>query len=246
VSENRSIEEILLESRSFTERMVSITLRELRKITQKDLLELKYWIRAELLPGESIETGSAHPDSKEAQKAMQERYLREFRIGSLPGYPAISVLEIGAGPYWGMLQHLYFADRRIAVDPLINAFEQLGLLEERGDIQFYSEPFEQWDPSEYAFDAILCANALDHGEMGFHLLPKISRLLKPGGSFYLYVHLRPKELLNLLHDHSLTLESLDKHLSYTPLIEVRREIRERDDIAGWDCPTLIGIWQKPL
>jgi SAM-dependent methyltransferase len=205
-------------------------------LSQKELLELKFWIRAELLEG---------PDGRGAQKWMQDRYMVAF--GCLEGLPVAtgSVLEIGTGPYWGMLPNIA-ASLRIAIDPLIDAFCQLGLLEERGDIRYYSEPFEQWDASEYLFDAVLCANALDHGEMGFHLLPKIARILKPGGCFYLYVHLRPPELLNLLHDHALTVEALDRHLSYTPLVEVRREIRERDEIAGWNCPTLIGIWQKPL
>lgn len=213
---------------------------------QKDLLELKYWIRAELMPRESIEYGSAHPDSKEHQKQMQKEYLTAF---DLVLDPSNSVLEIGCGPYWGMLTdaECRAASLCVAVDPLIEAFNQLGLLEneERGDIRYYSVPFEQWD-TDLTFDAILCANALDHGEMGFHLLPKIARLLKPGGRFYLHVHLRPQELLNLVHDHSLTVESLDKHLSYTPLVEVRRTITPQDPIAGFDCPTLIGIWEKPL
>jgi SAM-dependent methyltransferase len=214
-------------------------------LTQKELLELKFWTRAELLDG------SGHPDGRDAQKRMQLRYLEALGLiarGSLDPIfrvPDWHVLEIGAGPYWGMLAHIQ-AELRIAVDPLIDAFEKLAILDPRGDIRYYAEAFEQWDPAEHAFDAILCANALDHGEMGFHLLPKIARLLKPGGRFHLHVHLRPPELLNLLHDHSLTAESLDKHLSYTPLVEVRREWWDRDYIAGWDCPTLIGIWQKPL
>lgn len=197
----------------------------------KDLLELKYWIRADLL--EDI-------DGREAQKRRQSEFMCAF------GWPYApeTVLEIGTGPYWGMLP-LFTSELRIAVDPLIEVFDQAGILEERGDIRYFAEPFEQWEPGAYTFDAILCANALDHGDMGFHLLPKISRLLKPGGRFYLHVHLRPPELLNLLHDHSLTTDQLDRHLSYTPLVEVRREIHARDDISGWDCPTLIGIWEKP-
>jgi SAM-dependent methyltransferase len=207
-------------------------------LSQKELLELKYWIRAELLDG---------PDGLAAQKAMQLQYVRSLGLSDSLESPDAAVLEIGAGPCWGMLPSFRWTGLCVAVDPLFEAFGHLGLLEneERGDIRYYSAPFEQWD-TDLTFDAILCANALDHGEMGFHLLPKIARLLKPGGRFYLYVHLRPPALLNLLHDHSLTLESLDKHLSYTHLVEVSREILGRDDIADWNCPTLIGIWQKPL
>jgi SAM-dependent methyltransferase len=213
-------------------------------LSQKDLLELKYWIRAEVLDPSDFHPDFDDPyrDGRRQQRAMQNEYLEAFEVVT---DETDTILEIGTGPYWGMLPHIE-ASLRVAVDPLIEAFDQLGILEERGDIQYYSQPFEQWDPGELTFDAILCANALDHGEMGFHLFPKIARLLNPGGGFYLYVHLRPPELLNLLHDHSLTKASLDKHLSYTDLKEVRREIRPRDDIAGWDCPTLIGIWQKPF
>jgi 2-polyprenyl-3-methyl-5-hydroxy-6-metoxy-1,4-benzoquinol methylase len=205
-------------------------------IKQKDLLELKHWIR-------SAENQFSGP------LALQPRYLEDFGLRPglrLPGlrfiYPGASVLEIGTGPHWGMLP-LIAADLRVGIDPLYEYYEALGILSPRGDIRYFAETFEAWDTGD-TFDAILSADAIDHGEMGFHLLPKLARLLKPGGRLYIRVHLRPAELLNLIHDHSLTVESLDKHLGYTPLVEIRREILPHD--VDWDCPTLIGIWQKPL
>jgi len=209
-------------------------------LSRKDLRELKYWTRAELLDG---------PDGLLAQKALQRAYLVAFGSHA-PERPWVapedqSILEIGTGPYWGMLPHLN-AGLRVAIDPLIEHYEELSLLEGRGDIRYFAEPFEQWDPGDYVFDTILCANALDHGEMGFHLLPKIARILKPGGVFYLHVHLRPLELLNLIHDHSLTTGQLDRHLSYTELREVHRELFSTDPVMQCEIPAMIGIWQKPL
>ncbi len=217
-------------------------------LTHKELLELKYWIEAPLL--DQYEEGVLE-DSRARQKAMQERYLEEWDLVTSAGGmrlqdidPSGAVLEIGTGPYWGMLPHID-ATLRVAIDPLIDAFYQTGILEERGDIRYFCQAFELWDPGDYLFDAVLCANALDHGEMGFNLLPKIARILKPGGRFYLHVQLRPADLLNLIHDHSLTVEQLDRHLSYTDLHEIWRTIYSADPVMGCDIPTLIGVWEKP-
>lgn len=194
-------------------------------LTQKDLLELKYWFTANM----------------QEERAMLRRYLDAFRIPELVN---VSVLEIGTGPHWGLLPYFPLALRRVGVDPLYPAFYAAGILEERDQIIQVGECFERWDTNE-TFDVIVTTNALDHGEMGFGLLPKIARLLAPGGRFYLHVHLRPIELLNLIHDHALSVEDLDKHLGYTDLIEERREFHEKD-IDGNFCRALIGVWRKPL
>lgn len=197
-------------------------------LTHKQLLELSYWL-----------TCDRHD---EAGKSL--RYMDQFGLPELFPHDMVnfSQLEIGTGPGWGMLNYLY-ASTRYAVDPLFPAYEACGILAERDGIMRVDEPFEAWD-TNLTFDAILTANALDHGEMGFHLLPKIWAMLKPGGRFYCHVHLRPPDLINLVHDHGLTEAQLDKHLSYTTLIEERRVILPHD-VDGWECPTLVGVWRKP-
>ncbi len=192
---------------------------------QKDLLELKFWITCNMAE----------------ERAKQPLYLEAFEFPGL-GYGS-SVLEIGTGPHWGVLPLLEEAGRKVGVDPLYVEYWKLGILDAWGDIIRIEEPFELWDTTE-TFDVIVSANSLDHGDMGFHLLPKISRLLNPGGKFYLHVHLRPAALLNLIHDHALTVEQLDRNLSFTNLIPERRTMLECD-VNGWECPTLVGIWQKP-
>lgn len=197
-------------------------------LTHKDLLELKFWLMCDM----------------EEERNKNKQYIDLFGITSTPWKfgKQVSVLEIGTGPNWGLLPYIS-ADRKVAVDPLINTYEALGILEERNGTHFYSEPFEKWDTND-KFNAVLCANALDHGEMGFHLMPKLSALLKSGGYLLLHVQLRPKELLNLIHDHSLTIEQLDRNLAFTDLVEVKREIID-PDFAPPFCPAVVGVWRKP-
>lgn len=198
-------------------------------LSQKDLLELKYWVA---------------PDCAR-EVDLRNRYVAAFGgqefLARMSG-PGKAVLEIGTGPWWGLLP-LLGAGKRIAVDPLIDAFDAAALLAEREDIQYYSERFEWWDSNDL-FDAVISTNALDHGEMGFYLLPKMAKLLKPGGRIYLHVQMRPPELLNLIHDHALTLDQLDKHLSYTALREVSREVFPKD-VNGEFWPAVVGVWEMP-
>lgn len=197
-------------------------------LTHKELLELKFWCTCDM----------------QAERAQLDRYYHDaFRLPLPILDPSAGiVLEIGTGPHWGLLPFIH-ADLKFACDLLFPAYEALGLLEERNGIRRVDEPFESWDTAE-TFDAIVTTNALDHGEMGFYLMPKIWRMLKPGGRFYLHVHLRPADLLNLIHDHSLTEAQLNKHLSFTNLIEERRELLDAD-LDGFPCQTLVGVWRKP-
>ncbi len=80
--------------------------------------------------------------------------------------------------------------------------------------------------------------------MGFHLLPKIAGLLKPGGLFYLVVHLRPLERLNEIHDHQMTETDLDAQLAALDLTELRRAIYPQELDGTFDCPCLVGVWEK--
>lgn len=192
------------------------------RLTQKDLLELKFWLTCDM----------------QAERDQIDRYIGLFTFID----PVESILEIGTGPHWGLLPWLN-VDLKFGCDPLYPVYEAAGILEERNGIRQIDEPFEHWD-TDQQFDLIVTTNALDHGEMGFYLLTKIWRMLKPGGRFYLHVHLRPQEMLNLIHDHALTLEQLDRHLGYTELLQERLEVLPQD-LDGFQSQTLIGVWRKP-
>ena len=216
--------------------------------THKELLELKFWIEEHAREGYT------------AEREKLLLYMQAFGLpASLPrlGEDGVHVLEIGTGPYWGLLQFMRFVDlypgricerrwcpeRLVAVDPLLDVFGLAGILEDRGGIFAVSQPFESFDTG-WQFDAIITTNALDHGEMGFYLLPKIWRLLKPGGKLFLHVQLRPQSELNLIHDHALTRAQLDKHLGYTTLVE--EWVREYPaDVDGKDHTAICGVWRKP-
>jgi hypothetical protein len=196
-------------------------------LNQKDSLELKWWKTAD----------------QEYQRNKMLVYLEEFGLGPNPKTP--DVLEIGTGPLLGLLPY-FNAPTRVGIDPLLDIYQQEGLLPaaEAAKYSLFSVPFETWTTS-YRYHTIVSADALDHGDMGFQLVPKIAGLLAPGGRFYLHVHLRPKELLNLIHDHQLTQAQLNTQLSQTDLIQEKRVILPHD-VDGQFCETLVGIWQKPL
>ncbi len=196
------------------------------KLTLKELLELKYWLTC---------------DRHNGELALRAKYLEVFGLdkADLTGK---EILEVGTGPFWGLLPMLDCA-KKVGVDCLYDAYHYLNLLDERDGILMVAEPFEHWETNDQ-FDVIVTTNALDHGEMGFYLVMKMWRMLRPGGRLYLHVHLRPADMLNLIHDHSLTQAQLDAQLANTDLIEERRELFP-NDVDGAFCETLVGVWRKP-
>jgi SAM-dependent methyltransferase len=197
-------------------------------MTQKDELELAYWQQANI-------------EEHRAKLALYLWAFGEFR------YPD-RVLEIGCGPLGGFLPLLSRATIRLGVDPLVNEYRRAGLLQDDDGIAYVAARFEEWATAKRIkvlelFDAIFSADSLDHGEMSFYLIPRIAELLAPGGRFYLHVHLRPGDLINLIHDHSLTIAQLDAALARTDLVELRRDIYP-SDVDGGFCEAVVGVWEK--
>ena len=169
------------------------------------------------------------------------RYLEVFGID--PQTNLGEVLEIGTGPFGGVLP-LICASRKVGIDPLCSEYRKLGTLKEAPGVEYVEAYFEEWQTGD-RFDTIIAIDALDHGEMGFQLLPRIFDLLRPGGRLYLHVHFRPKEYLNLIHDHPMTEEDLERHLSQTAFVEEKRQFYE-NDVGGDFCRALVGVWRRPL
>lgn len=193
-------------------------------LTQKDLLELKYWL--------------AHADMDDHRNKIR-LYCEAFGVSELD---MESALEVGPGPLLGILPHVK-ASVKVGVDPLFHAYEAVGLMPPDSGFQLFNVPFETWDTGR-RFDAVFCVDSLDHGEMGTEILQRIANLLKPGGRLYLHVHLRPEELLNLIHDHAITNADLNAGLQNAGLVEVKRESYP-NDIDGKFCEAIVGIWRKP-
>jgi hypothetical protein len=193
-------------------------------LTQKDLLELKYWL--------------AYADMEDHRNKIR-LYCEAFGVSDLD---VESVLEVGPGPLLGILPHIK-ADVKVGIDPLFHAYEAVSLMPPDSGFQLFSVPFETWDTGR-RFDAAFCVDALDHGEMGARMIPQISKFLKPSGRLYLHVHLRPIELLNLIHDHPVTHAGVNNAIRQAGLVEVKCEIYP-NDVDGKFCEALLGIWEKP-
>ena len=195
-------------------------------LSQKDLLELKFW-------------ATLSEKDRQTEARLLDWYADRFGLARRSFGKKQQVLEIGAGPWWGLLPRIQ-AHRHYAVDPLFPAYEAMGLLKDRNGIMRVDERFELWDTGE-TFDLIVTTNALDHGAMGFHLIPRIAALLRPGGRLLLHVHLRGAHQVNLLHDHRLTLQQFEQYVEMTYL-ECEWSFDEPDP-TGFQC--LIGEWVKP-
>jgi len=202
-------------------------------MTRKDEMELAYWKKI---------TGTNYATYHEARLGY---YLWQFGNCNMPK----SVLEIGTGPFGGVLPQVgaaapYIPMRLLGIDPLYSAYEKAGLLKRWPGIEYLEGYFEDFQTDE-RFDAIFAIDSLDHGEMGTHLLPKIIGLLNPGGRLYLHLHFRPKELLNAIHDHSMTREAYDAAIDASAPVNVLMEqmfLKDVDDT--WECPTLMTVLER--
>lgn len=185
----------------------------------KDKYELDYWKQA----------------SVNERIAEYRSYLEAWNY-----QPAESVIEIGCGPFGGCLA-LVDAKRKVGIDPLIDEYAALGLLP-KDDVSYYACGVEQFTADEQ-FNAVITANAIDHGDLDFGIIPKLASFLKPGGRLYIHVHLRPESALNEGHDHALKEADLDRYLG--DLVEIKRLVMPRDVTGTGDYPALVGVWQKP-
>lgn len=198
----------------------------------KDRLELVYWVTANM--------------AEHRAKLLQ--YIGAWAIGA--GWPTEfgNVLEIGTGPTGGFLP-LIKAERKVGYDPMHKIYCDLEMLIPVIGIEYRSDYFDNLirdtlgKPDVAEFDTIFCADALDHGDMSFSLLPHICALLKPRGRFYLHVHLRPPDHINLIHDHGLTIGQLEAGLFNVPVKEIYRKLYEKD-IDEKFCEAVIGVWEK--
>lgn len=196
--------------------------------TIKDRLELNYWLTA---------------DMKE-HRAKLLQYVGAWSLGA--GWPKEfgTVLEIGTGPTGGILP-LINAKRKIGVDPMHQIYCDLELLTPDKSVEYNAEYFEAMSFNGQRFDAIFCADALDHGDLSFSIIPRIADLLSAGGRFYLHVHLRPPDLINLIHDHGLTIEQLDKVLT-NDCLTLEEQFRKvyPTDVDEKFCEAVVGVWES--
>jgi SAM-dependent methyltransferase len=143
------------------------------------------------------------------------------------------VCEIGAGP----LGMIYFADAkaRIAVDPLIRFYEELGLLsvEDDQDVRLIEAGGEAIpEVEDDCVDVVICYNVLDHVHAPERVLREARRILRADGLLYLNCHIvrsvfspvrKPLRLIDPPHPHHFSKSDLVRLLERSGF-ECQREM----------------------
>jgi ubiquinone/menaquinone biosynthesis C-methylase UbiE len=140
-------------------------------------------------------------DSQKAEIAFWERgkqncvyFSRQFwehEIENYLGYikfedfESKSVLEIGCGPR-GMI-HYIDAEYKVGIDPLIQEYEKLGILED-GNVKHVTGVGEKLDFADETFDIIICFNVLDHSQIPSKACSEMYRVLKRNGRIIFHSH----------------------------------------------------------
>lgn len=96
-----------------------------------------------------------------------------------------SVLEVGCGPK-GMI-HYIPAKQKVGIDPLIENYKKLGILED-GDVKHLTGVGEELDFPDENFDIIICFNVLDHCEKPPTVCKEMCRVLKNDGRIIFHSH----------------------------------------------------------
>lgn len=178
--------------------------------------ELDYWV---------------HRSSREESDKWQVAFKELLEIPDKTG----KTLEVGCGPYGGMLEHVD-AKSKVALEPMYAEYVESGLWTSE-DIDVISECVEEYKGKKASFDTIIAINSLDHGDSDVSVIPKLMSLLKKGGTLYLHVHLRTPEQLNAVHDHQITENDFK---IYSVDFKTEYQILDRDPVLDCEYKTLIA------
>ena len=96
-----------------------------------------------------------------------------------------NVLEVGCGPK-GMI-HYIEAKQKVGVDPLIEKYEKLGILE-NGNVKHITGVGEKLDFPDETFDIVICFNVLDHSKEPLKVCQEMYRVLKKSGRIIFHSH----------------------------------------------------------
>lgn len=108
-------------------------------------------------------------------------YTAHFGL-SEADYAGRAVLDIGCGPR-GSLEWASMAGRRVGLDPLAEAYMELGARDHA--MEYVAAPAEAIPFEDGHFDIITSFNSLDHVDDLGRSIGEIKRVLKPGGLFLL-------------------------------------------------------------
>jgi ubiquinone/menaquinone biosynthesis C-methylase UbiE len=108
-------------------------------------------------------------------------------------YRGKKILDIGCGPR-GSLEWAAEADLRIGIDPLAEAYRQLGT--NRHAMRYIACGAENLPFADHSFDIVCAFNSLDHVDNLDQVIDEIKRVTAPQGFFLLLtdIHRRPTVL----------------------------------------------------
>jgi len=129
-----------------------------------------------------------------------ETLVRLFGISSSEMWGQ-TVLDVGCGYFGGVLSVL--PCKGLGVDVLAKQYRAAGSTAPIMQVKDEHLPFP-----DHSFDSVFCANALDHMSSPCRSLREIRRVLRPGGRFYLQIHARRKEELNIGHPVSFPVRTI--------------------------------------
>ncbi len=112
------------------------------------------------------------------------------RMAVLPdhfSFADLVVIDIGCGPR-GSLCWINGARLRIGVDPLVDAYRELGIADQPMD--YVGAAAERLPFQDASIDIIITINALDHVDDIHAAFREIRRVLRPGGLFMGSINLR--------------------------------------------------------
>ena len=120
--------------------------------------------------------------SKQYWEKELENYLGHVQFDD---FAQKRVLEVGCGPK-GMI-HYITAGQKVGVDPLIEEYQKVGILED-GKVPHVTGIGEKLDFPEEDFDIIICFNVLDHSKEPLKVCREMYRVLKKSGKIIFHSH----------------------------------------------------------
>jgi ubiquinone/menaquinone biosynthesis C-methylase UbiE len=114
-----------------------------------------------------------------------KNYLGHIQFNDFAGK---YVLEIGCGPK-GMI-HYIPAKQKLGIDPLIEEYKKIGILED-GDVEHFTGVGESLDFPDDTFDMLICFNVLDHSKEPSKVCREMFRVLKKNGRIIFHSHSIP-------------------------------------------------------
>ncbi len=140
--------------------------------------EVRYWLQTGLRKGTYI----------------YDNYLRLFGLDK-DELTGLTICDFGCGPLGGIPSVLPDVKVAYPLDVLADEYNKWGAC------RFHIYPVRDYRTPlpDHICDVCFCTNALDHVPEPVRVATEIARLLKPGGSLYLHVHLRRSDQLNKAH-----------------------------------------------